>query len=542
MTQTRKTSPKDMYLSGFRQDAIQQIIRSDLRFTTTRYFAERWVPVLGLYPNDLLTPRRSAGQAAGRSASIITDLRQFVQWDNGKPMLISQPKLALRHNVSTRTINTFLDEFFVSWFIQPISGKYYRKNGKVMRPPNKYAVRQDEPLIPQDIENLIQIFKQRLEEARNIHPEDLLTWALDQKPEFLLAANPCTIIQSPNLFSNGPLEAIDVIRIIFPKATISQKEKLLSNRLQNHLISPKDVLGDSKHFRENWMVRLGAGAGWFLLHLRNQGYLDEEKGIERNTVFVNNINQYAKMLGVSNSQTVRWLKHDLKDWVDILFENKGSNQKIERTLQINLHNKLTPDDEEKLFLLHANNKPHTFVASTPTVKPQKISKPPKGVPQKVASTPNRVPQKVSNSPKGVPRKVADTSSRVPRKVAEIQRPSLKTKNLPDAHYHQRQSQHLKFDGDGNDALPLTEELVDMLKKMGWDDSLSIIQKKYSNNPERTIAWAKYALKKPGLKNRAGYFRKRLISGDSPPSNPKNKSNNDQDRNRYTTGKYAEFID
>ena len=98
------------------------------------------------------------------------------------------------------------------------------------------------------------------------------------------------------------------------------------------------------------------------------------------------------------------------------------------------------------------------------------------------------------------------------------------------------------DGDGSDLLPLPNELLSLLQKMGWNDSFGIIQEHYTNNPQRTITWAKCALEKPGLTSRAGYFRKRLASGEHPPPEVKNNSGKDRDRNRYTTGKYADFID
>ena len=96
--------------------------------------------------------------------------------------------------------------------------------------------------------------------------------------------------------------------------------------------------------------------------------------------------------------------------------------------------------------------------------------------------------------------------------------------------------------DDGDVSPLPDDLLDLLQKMGWDDSFSTIQKHHTNNPERTIAWAKYALEKPGLTSRAGYFRKRLNSGDSPPTNDKKNSSKDRDRSRYTSGEYADFLD
>jgi hypothetical protein len=77
--------------------------------------------------------------------------------------------------------------------------------------------------------------------------------------------------------------------------------------------------------------------------------------------------------------------------------------------------------------------------------------------------------------------------------------------------------------------------------MGWSDTASVIEKEYAKDSAQVIAWAKYTLQKDGLTNRAGYFRKRLLSGEKAPALPKTKDPG-EDRNRYTSGKYAEFLD
>ena len=95
--------------------------------------------------------------------------------------------------------------------------------------------------------------------------------------------------------------------------------------------------------------------------------------------------------------------------------------------------------------------------------------------------------------------------------------------------------------DGSNISALPDDLLDMLQEMGWNDSLGIIQKYYANNPERVIAWAKCALEKPGLTRHAGYFRKRLLSGEPAPKR-KTKESQTTDRNRYVSGEYADFLD
>ena len=96
-------------------------------------------------------------------------------------------------------------------------------------------------------------------------------------------------------------------------------------------------------------------------------------------------------------------------------------------------------------------------------------------------------------------------------------------------------------GGDDEKIILPEDLLTMLEEMGWSDTASVIEKEYAQDSNQVIAWAKYTLQKDGLTNRAGYFRKRLLSGEKAPALPKTKDPG-EDRNRYTSGKYAEFLD
>ena len=496
---TKKSSPdKTLELSGYSKNNIHKIIRPDLRFTVTRYFVERWIPVLGLYANGFVNPRRSAGQAAGRSALLITDLRQFILWNKGKPVHISQRKLSERHRLSERTIRTLLAEPLVGWFIKAKPGAYYPKDGKTLRSSNKYIVRMDEPLTPQDVEFLISIVEQKRSENPASAPKDILLWLLSQPRETLLASHATTAIKKTELFSKGTIHLLDVMQKLFPEIQLGREEELLANRLETFMISPNDVLGDSKYFRESWMPLLGAGAGWLLFILRNKGYLNERKGIERNQIDIENIETYSRIISVSNTQILYWIKNDLQNWIEILTEKKLSNQKISRTLRVNLHTPLTPDDERKVALDVLGK-----VAGTSD-----------GVLKKVAGTGNRV------SPK-----VAGTLGRVPRKVAEIQSPYLKTqKTLKGSHQHQSQTVQkspppVAVVNSKKKASPLPEEIKTGLRTIGWVDSLDEIARAYQADAPLVTAWLTYTQSLPQKeihKSRAALFRHGVRTGQQPP--------------------------
>ena len=91
----------------------------------------------------------------------------------------------------------------------------------------------------------------------------------------------------------------------------------------------------------------------------------------------------------------------------------------------------------------------------------------------------------------------------------------------------------------NDLPKLPDDIVEILTEIGWSDSLLPIQQLYQKKPTLVCEWAEYPQSKAGLKNRAGYFRKRLFSGEEPPAQ---KMVDREDRNRYLNSKYAEYYD
>ncbi len=91
----------------------------------------------------------------------------------------------------------------------------------------------------------------------------------------------------------------------------------------------------------------------------------------------------------------------------------------------------------------------------------------------------------------------------------------------------------------DDVPGLPDDLLEILAEIGWSDSLLPIQQLYRKKPALVRGWAEYAQGKIGLQNKAGYFRKRLFSGEKPPMT---KVAGREDHNRYLNSKYAEYYD
>jgi hypothetical protein len=125
----------------------------------------------------------------------------------------------------------------------------------------------------------------------------------------------------------------------------------------------------------------------------------------------------------------------------------------------------------------------------------------------------------------IPRHEIKTPS--PRRTKKIKKPAPPPKSQV-------------VDGD-DEKIILPDEIVAMLEEMDWSDTTTVIERYYAKDAQRVKSWAEYALQKSGLTNRAGYFRKRLLSGENAPVLPKFRDPR-EDRSRYTSGEYADFLD
>ena len=88
---------------------------------------------------------------------------------------------------------------------------------------------------------------------------------------------------------------------------------------------------------------------------------------------------------------------------------------------------------------------------------------------------------------------------------------------------------------------LPENIIGDLQELGWEDSLAFVEQMWQANPQFVDAWLDYLFDKMSeLENPAGRFRAGLASGALPPIGRKRKKF-DEDRSRYVTGEYAEYI-
>ncbi len=88
---------------------------------------------------------------------------------------------------------------------------------------------------------------------------------------------------------------------------------------------------------------------------------------------------------------------------------------------------------------------------------------------------------------------------------------------------------------------LPENILGDLQEIGWEDTLAFVETMWRSNQPLVDAWLDYVFERiDELENPAGRFRAGLASGETPPIGRKRKKDED-DRSRYVTGAYAEYI-
>ena len=173
------------------------IVRDDVVMGVTRYFLERWLPILGPGP-----------------AAVVNTLRQLDYACTANAIVIPGEALAREAGVSRRYLYTCLENPWMAAFIRLEFGEELRDDaGKVSQQPNHYHIRMDDPLTPADADHL-----RRTLITLADTPIEAATRALDLEPEALWSPLPGIPpgIPPEQFSSPRPITALDVLRSAFP--------------------------------------------------------------------------------------------------------------------------------------------------------------------------------------------------------------------------------------------------------------------------------------------------------------------------------------
>ena len=365
------------------QSFYREIVRPHLRFTVSRYFAERWVPTLGLYRDGIARkPPLSAGKAAGAAAWLVVQMRQVVFWHNhhaGHGIHSVQKDLGFlsrESGLSSGRILKMLNEPLVRWFIERDSGehKYDPATNRLIQETNKYRVLMDDPLIPADAEHLYTLLKEHDGGERTALARSLarVEWALAQEPQVLRASSVRTPLRLTDWFSEKPVTVLEILQRVEPGLRKNARHDdeawiellALGEQLSDRVVVPKDEVGEYYYFRKNYVRPLGTGPAWAIVLLRDKCFDHPEKGY-RDTDWLEGTDWLADRIGIDRELVGIWLRSELQGFVRILEQKKGAHkddpQRVRYKYWIALRDPLTPKDNarylQKLGQMSADESP-----------------------------------------------------------------------------------------------------------------------------------------------------------------------------------------
>jgi hypothetical protein len=293
------------------------LIREDVVMGVSRYFIERWLPVLGTGP-----------------ATVVNTLRQLDYRCRDGVITISGASLAREAAMSRRYLYTCLAKPWMQAFIRLESGQRVRDDeGKIVQQTNRYYVRMDDPLTPADADHLLTILTDLadspLEAAR-------LALALDARD--LWASAPTQ--PSERFTTQRPITARDVLMRAFPTwkpATDDQKQEFaqMAEALHRHVTLTREDGRVSKiivpqYFRKRWWKHLGHDLAWSYLWLRGNVYDNLDEGIQRHTCWIPSLNTLLAVIGRPREwwrRNVENAKRPPDDWALEDFFNQIGSQK-----------------------------------------------------------------------------------------------------------------------------------------------------------------------------------------------------------------------
>jgi hypothetical protein len=539
----RSYTVSPLALSGVVRDAYCQVVRPHLRFTTTCYFASRWVPVLGLYPAGLNeNPRKSAGKSAGSAAWLIVALRQFAIWNRSDTTQISQKTLSKWIGSTTRTLQTLLGEPLVQWFMQEQPGPYVTdSSGQTRRAATRYTVRLDDPIVPADIESLAACY-QRMSSVYQTDSvldrvKQFLDWALTQPVDLILAPSPTAPLSHPQWFEAGPITIAQMIAILEPEISALDTGNLepLYQALTLKITGPESVIGSNLYFRQNWVPRLGPGPAWIYMYLRALVYMDDSCGAVRDTCDLIGVKTLADRLGVRSESILEWLQILITNgFLEILDSRKLTDSQIWRQIRVSTAIPLTQSGYDEWTRIINQIKPDSNLPADSDWVPGDFSPTDEGVPGDFSPTDEGVPGDFSPTDEGVPGDFSPTDEGVPGDFSPIKCSRLQ--RHPDSHMPLQQHRRRQKSAD---VAALPRGLMSALDEWAWSGSTSEIQTAYNQAPEGVMTLIP-VVNRSSAANRAGLFLSMIRNGVHLRQQAQKQSADDP--LKFISGPYGQFVE
>ncbi|MCD4684832.1 MAG: hypothetical protein K8S97_02715 [Anaerolineae bacterium] len=325
------------------------IIRAHIVMGVTRYFLERWVPILGTAP-----------------ATIVNTLRQLNYHTPDEPVMISGNALARETAMSRRHLYTCLDTPSLKAFVRIVPGQRTRaETGKVVQQTNRYFVRMDDPLNPADAEHLLEHLKTLADT-----PLEAVRKATAQKGRTLWATD---VRQATTHFTTPePISALHVLRYAFPNWKPTDKLERLAfaqaaERLHAHITLGRGDGYVSKiivpqYFRQRWWKHLGHDLAWSYLWFRGVVFRDLDTNTSSHVCWISSLDEILIIINRPYEWWRRNVEHAKRkngsavtDFFKPLASQKGRDpahpQRVARQFEVRLDLPISPSDRSRYSTL-----------------------------------------------------------------------------------------------------------------------------------------------------------------------------------------------
>lgn len=261
----------------------EAIIKPHVVMGVSRYFLERWVPVLGPGP-----------------ATVVNTLRQLTYHTPNAPITIAGETLAREAAMSRRYLYTCLESPWIRAFVHREPGQRLRSGvGRVLQQTNRYRVQSADPLNPADAEALLLTLP-----TLAATPLEAVRAALNIEPRKLWA--PSATAQSSLFPVASCITAQTVLQRAFPAwspADADQRKAYLAAgmALHSHVTllddrgRPKKVIVP-QYFRQHWWSHLGHDLAWAYLWLRGEVYENPTKEVSRTVCWIASLEVLLNLL------------------------------------------------------------------------------------------------------------------------------------------------------------------------------------------------------------------------------------------------------
>jgi hypothetical protein len=199
----------------------------------------------------------------------------------------------------------------LSWLVELVDSEPRWNRGKDGRPhqSSRYnRVAMTLPLTPFDERSLRSWLYRQL--AQGKAPVPVIQLAVETPVDELIPwPEKATSDQE---ITNEPHSVKDVLQAVCGSIPESQRAQYqeLADKLAQHLMPSKDLVSLTHYFVFHWLPRLEPGPGWFVILMRDRGYINQRTGKVRDEILLpEGYAEAARWLGLKRVKTVwEWLR------------------------------------------------------------------------------------------------------------------------------------------------------------------------------------------------------------------------------------------